>query len=161
MRRPSLAACRRYAPIALVVALAAGWALREVVAAADRADALTSRTVNVDQVALRESLDKGLRVGDVGIYLRGRTPGGSELVVGRYVIDAGKTPHEIHTHVQEEVLVLESGRADVVCDGLKSEAGRGSILYTRPNDPHGIYNTGSDPLIFTFIKWAPVADRSP
>ena len=29
------------------------------------------------------------------------------------------------------------------------------MMYSTPNVPHGINNTGQDPLTFYFIKWVP------
>ncbi len=75
-------------------------------------------------------------------------------MTGRYVLDPGKTPHKPHTHAEEEVMIVESGRGEIFCDGKTTQVGPGSVMYTTPNAPHGIVNTGKEPIVFYFIKWA-------
>ena len=70
-------------------------------------------------------------------------------------IDPGKTPHAPHTHVEEEIMIVESGRGEIFCDGKTTKVGPGSVMFTTPNAPHGITNTGETPLVFYFVKWAP------
>jgi mannose-6-phosphate isomerase-like protein (cupin superfamily) len=139
---------------ALALVLAAGWAAREAARAAERAAPLASQTVTLDRVTMTEAQDQGKRTGMIGLYLQGDTPASSSFVTGRFVIDPGKTPHAPHTHVEEEVLIVESGQGEIFCDGKTTKVGPGSVMYTAPNAPHGIVNTGQDPLAFYFVKWA-------
>lgn len=140
-------------PPALAVALALGWAAREVAFAASRAAPVRSATVTLDKVAMKEFRDQDKAVGKVGVYLGGDTPGSTKFVTGRFVLDPGKTPHAPHTHAEEEVMIVETGEGKIFCDGATTKVGPGSVMYTAPNAPHGIENTGETPLVFYFIKW--------
>ena len=139
----------------LALALAAGWAAREVAFAAERADMVASKTVRLDDISMAEAKYEGTRRGEIGIYVQGETPASSDFVTGRFVIDPGKSPHPPHVHVEEEIMVIESGHGKIFCDGKTTEVGPGSVMFTTPNAPHNIDNTGDEPLVFTFVKWAP------
>jgi mannose-6-phosphate isomerase-like protein (cupin superfamily) len=139
---------------AVALALALGWAGRERAFAVQRAELLKSRTVTLDQVKMADFSDRGSVVGKLGLYLSGDTPGSSKFVTGRLVLDPGKTPHPPHTHLEEEVMVIEQGHGDIDVDGKITRVGPGSVMYTAPNVSHGIVNTGDTPIVFYFVKWA-------
>ncbi|MHC5537859.1 cupin domain-containing protein [Singulisphaera rosea] len=146
-------------PAALALALGVGWAARELTFAQEGAAPLRSKTVVLDQIKMAEYRDQGKAVGQLGIYLAGETPRSSKFVTGRLVLDAGKSPHPPHVHEEEEVMVIESGHGEIVCDGETTKVGPGSVMYTTPNVAHGIVNTGDTPLVFTFVKWAEKAKK--
>ncbi len=54
-------------------------------------------------------------------------------------------------------MIVESGRGEIFCDGKTTKVGPGSAMYTTPDAPHGIVNTGDVPLVFYYLKWAPGA----
>jgi len=144
------------ATIVVSIALAAvtlGWASREYAFAQAKA-AARSQTVTLDQVKMSEFSYEGKPVGRIGVYVEGETPRSSGFVTGRFVLEPGQTPHAPHTHVEEEVMVVESGQGEIFCAGKTTKVGPGSVMFTTPNDPHGIVNTGKTPLVFYFIKWA-------
>jgi mannose-6-phosphate isomerase-like protein (cupin superfamily) len=142
-------------PTVLVVVLAVGWASREAAWAWAAAEPLRSGTVTLDQVQMGEYRDQGQAVGKLGIYVTGDTPASTKFVTGRFVLDPGKSPHPPHRHPEEEVMIVESGRGEILCDGKTTKVGPGSVMFTTPDAPHGITNTGDSPLVFTFVKWAP------
>ena len=144
-----------FIPSALALLLGLGWATREVAFAIERADHVRSQTVNLDQVEMSEDRPQGETVGKIGFYVKGDTPASRDFVTGRYAIEPGKTPHAPHVHVEEEVMIVESGHGTIFCDGKTTEVGPGSVMFTTPNAPHGINNTGKTPLVFYFVKWAP------
>ena len=139
----------------LALALALSWASRERAFARALAERVASQTVTVDAVAMKDDMPGGDLVGHNGVYFAGDTPASTKFVTGRYVIEAGKSPHAPHTHMEEEVMVVESGRGEIFCDGKTTKVGPGSAMYTAPNAPHGIVNTGDAPLVFYYMKWAP------
>ena len=150
LRRPNV----RTATFAgLSLALALGWASRERSFAQENA-ALKSQTITLDQVKMSDFSDRGNVVGKLGIYLAGDTPASTKFVTGRLVLDAGKTPHPPHTHLEEEIMVIEQGHGEIFVDGKITKVGPGSVMYTTPNVPHGIVNTGDTPIVFYFVKWA-------
>jgi mannose-6-phosphate isomerase-like protein (cupin superfamily) len=142
-------------PSALALILGLGWATREVAFAVERADLLRSQTVTLEQVAMKEFRYEDQPVGKIGIYVNGDTPGSSQFVTGRFVLEPGKTPHAPHVHPEEEVMIVESGHGEIICDGKTTHVGPGSVMFTTPNVAHGINNTGKTPLVFYFVKWAP------
>ncbi len=137
----------------LALGLASGWIGREMAHAQEKAKAVASQTVTLDQVKMDEYKDQGKAVGKAGVYVSGDTPGSTKFVTGRFVLEAGQTPHQPHTHAEEEVMVIESGEGEIFCDGKTTKIGPGSVMYTTPNAPHGIVNTGKTPIVFYFIKW--------
>jgi mannose-6-phosphate isomerase-like protein (cupin superfamily) len=136
----------------VALALGLGWLSREFAFAQEKA-AVRSQTVTLDQVKMKDYSDQGKQVGKIGIYLDGDAPRSSKFVTGRFVLDPGQTPHAPHTHVEEEVMIIESGHGEILCDGKTTKVGPGSVMFTTPNDPHGIVNTGKTPLVFYFVKW--------
>jgi mannose-6-phosphate isomerase-like protein (cupin superfamily) len=161
MRKPAVALLNviriRPYPVAITVlalALAIGWGLRERSFAQEKGAQAASQTVNLDKVAMNDYSYEGERVGKIGVYVSGDTPASSKFVTGRFVLEPGKTPHAPHTHLEEEVMVIESGNGEIFCDGKTTKVGPGSVMFTTPNASHGIKNTGDTPIVFYFIKWA-------
>jgi mannose-6-phosphate isomerase-like protein (cupin superfamily) len=144
---------KRWGFAALALVLAAGWSYREVAFAFDEGHRATSGTINLDQVEMKSFTDNGELVGKNGVYLAGDTPASNKFVTGRFVLQAGKSPHAPHTHAEEEVMIIENGHGEIVCDGKTTKIGPGSVMYTTPNVPHGITNTGSEPIVFYYVKW--------
>jgi mannose-6-phosphate isomerase-like protein (cupin superfamily) len=139
---------------ALALALAVGWAAREAAFAKAGDQSVPAQTVTLADVKMAEFRDKDKPVGQIGIYVSGDTPASTKFVTGRFVLDPGKTPHAPHTHVEEEVMIVESGHGEIFCDGKTTKVGPGSVMFTTPNAAHGIVNTGETPLVFYFVKWA-------
>lgn len=142
---------RGFALLALV--LAAAWSVREVALARAQARKVTSVTINLDQVQMASFTNKGDLVGKNGVYFAGDTPVSTRFVTGRFMLQPGKSPHPPHSHVEEEVMIIESGQGEILCDGKTTRVGPGSVMYTTPNAPHGITNTGGEPLVFYYVKW--------
>jgi mannose-6-phosphate isomerase-like protein (cupin superfamily) len=139
----------------LALVLALGWASREVAWALEPAKEVPSQTVVLDGVDMKEYTWLDQPAGKIGVYVSGDTPASSQFVTGRFILDPGKTPHTPHTHAEEEVMIVESGKGEIFCDGKTTRGGPGSVMFTTPNAPHGIVNTGTTPLVFYFVKWAP------
>jgi len=144
---------RRWSLAALALFLAAGWSYRELVFAQGAAREVASGTINLDQVEMKSFTGKGELVGKNGVYLSGDTPASTKFVTGRFVLQPGKSPHPPHTHVEEEVMIIESGHGEIFCDGKSTKVGPGSVMYTIPNAPHGITNMGDEPIVFYYVKW--------
>lgn len=151
---PRTTRLKTWAPWALAAALGLGWTVREASSAGDRAALVRSETVTLAKVAMKEFRFDGKPVGKIGLYVEGDTPASSRFVTGRFVLEPGQTPHPPHTHVEEEVMIIERGTGEIVCDGKTTRVGPGSVMYTAPNAPHGIVNTGDTPIVFYFVKWA-------
>ena len=97
--------------------------------------------------------------GVLRIYRDGSTSGLKSLVIGSIVLNPGAEPHPPHTHPEEEILLVTEGTGEISVKGNASAAGPGALLYTAPNELHGICNTGATPLTFYFIKWIAAGTR--
>jgi mannose-6-phosphate isomerase-like protein (cupin superfamily) len=150
---PRMQVFKKWLLISLALVLAAGWSYREAAFALGQGKEVTSRTINLDQLQLGDFMDKGELVGKSGVYLAGDTPASIKFVTGRFVLQPGKSPHAPHTHAEEEVMIIESGHGEIFCDGKTTKIGPGSVMYTVPNAPHGITNTGNEPIVFYYVKW--------
>lgn len=146
-------------PTAMALALGIGWASREAAFAQQQAEAVASKTITLDQIKMSRFKDGDKPVGQIGVYLAGETPRSKDFVTGRFVIDPHETPHAPHRHVEEEVMIVESGAGEIFCDGKTTKVGPGSVMYTAPDVPHGITNTSDEPLTFTFIKWTSKGEK--
>jgi mannose-6-phosphate isomerase-like protein (cupin superfamily) len=144
---------KRWGFAGLALVLAAGWSYREITFAQGASREVHSGTYNLDQVEMKGASDKGQPVGEIGVYLAGDTPASTKFVTGRFVLPPGKTPHAPHTHAEEEVMIIERGHGEIFCDGKTTKIGPGSVMYTVPNAPHGITNTGDEPIVFYYVKW--------
>jgi mannose-6-phosphate isomerase-like protein (cupin superfamily) len=142
-------------PSLLALLLAVGWTSRELAHARERAAGLPSQTLTLNQIKMSIFKDQGNPVGQIGLYVQGESQGCSSVVTGRFIIDPGKSPHAPHVHDDEEVLIVESGQGEIICDGKTTPVGQGSVMYSAPNIAHGINNTGKEPLTFYFVKWIP------
>ena len=73
-----------------------------------------SKTVTLDQVKMdRLPRARQARRQDRDLPRRATRPVSSKFVTGRLVLDPGKTPHPPHTHVEEEVMVIEQGHGEI------------------------------------------------
>ena len=144
---------KRWGFAGLTLVLAAGWSYRETAFALARAHKVSSATINLDQVQAVSITDKGEFVGKNSVYIMGDTPASTKFVTGRFTLPPGKSPHAPHTHAEEEVMIIESGQGEILCDGKTTKIGPGSVMYTTPNAVHGITNTGSEPIVFYYVKW--------
>lgn len=77
----------------------------------------------------------------------------SGMCTGMAVLDPGASPHEVHQHPEEEILIIALGDGEIECGGKKTNVGPGAIMYCAGNVPHGITNTGKVPLTFYWSKW--------
>jgi quercetin dioxygenase-like cupin family protein len=67
-------------------------------------------------------------------------------------LKAGSEPHPPHQHVDEEFLYVLEGSGTWFLNGKEIPAKTGDVLYTAPNDIHGI-RAGAAPLRFFVAKW--------
>ena len=144
-------------PTLAALVLATGWGLRERAFADEKAKQLASRTVNLSDIKLKEFVFAEKPRGEVGVYFDGETAGTRNFAVGQFRLKPGEEQHPIHQHPEEEIMIVTSGKGEISCDGKKTAVAPGSIMYTSPNAPHGIKNTGNDVLTFYFVKWIGVS----
>ena len=122
-----------------------------VVSASSTAPRLPDGVVDVESLPSSDPV-LGCRV---FTHYNGPTDELSGLCAGMCVLDPGSSPHPPHQHPEEEFMIVASGSGEIFCDGKTTKVGPGSVMYTTPNAPHGIVNTGDKPLTFYFVKWVP------
>jgi mannose-6-phosphate isomerase-like protein (cupin superfamily) len=98
-------------------------------------------------------IDRIPGIGESRTYYGGRTDQLKDLSVGTWRVLPGKSPHGVHTHAEEELLVFAEGMGEVSINGERSKVSVGSVMHCASNLPHGVYNTGSDDMLFYFVKW--------
>jgi len=83
------------------------------------------------------------------------------------VLEAGTSPHEPHGHIEEEILIMLSGQADLIVVGSGREApGQritvtpGSFVYYPACHRHTLENTGREPAVYLMFKWWTARKRS-
>ena len=85
-------------------------------------------------------------------HLSGPTAATADVLSGVVELKAGSEPHPPHQHVDEEFLYVLEGSGTWFLNGKEIPAKTGDVLYTAPNDIHGI-RAGAAPLRFFVAKW--------
>jgi quercetin dioxygenase-like cupin family protein len=91
---------------------------------------------------------------------RGITPSVDRMSFHMSVLSPGVTPHDPHSHADEELLIMLDGEADLVMvpENItgKQEHYRlaaGSLVYYPAFYTHTIHNTGSKPITYLMFRW--------
>lgn len=92
--------------------------------------------------------------GDQRVYFRGETEAVRLFECGSLELKPGMSPHPPHQHPEEEILIVATGSGEIFLNGKTISAPAGTIQYCKGNAPHGIENTGDEPLLFYYAKWA-------
>lgn len=85
-------------------------------------------------------------------HVSGATSATADVLSGVVELKAGAEPHPPHQHADEEFLYVLEGSGTWFLNGKEIPAKAGDVLYTAPNDIHGI-RAGSGPLKFFVAKW--------
>jgi XRE family transcriptional regulator, regulator of sulfur utilization len=92
--------------------------------------------------------------GKVRQVMRSATPTLDELEIHISTLDAGKSPHAPHQHVNEELLIVKEGTLETFQSGVTRRVGPGGIIFQASNEPHNVTNVGSAPATYFVINWA-------
>lgn len=63
-------------------------------------------------------------------------------------LQPGQMPHPAHTHVHEEMIMIETGELEVTISGKASRIGPGSTAYVKSMELHGWQNVGKTPATY-------------
>lgn len=77
----------------------------------------------------------------------------SRFEIHATTLKPGVESHPPHTHRAEEMMVLLSGNATANVGGESHKATAGDVILLRPDVPHNVVNTGSEPCTYYAIKW--------
>jgi mannose-6-phosphate isomerase-like protein (cupin superfamily) len=94
-------------------------------------------------------------------HLWGRTPTLIDVEGHSSILAPGANPHPLHQHIEEEILVVVSGSAELhVSDDAAGSAnaervriGPGDFAYYPAGTHHTLSNAGDTPLLYTMLKW--------
>jgi oxalate decarboxylase/phosphoglucose isomerase-like protein (cupin superfamily) len=93
-------------------------------------------------------------------HFRGRTAQVGFVDAHSSVLAPGASPHPLHAHVEEEILVVVSGQAELLtADKLNAQAvrretmGEGDFAYYPAFQPHTLINASDKPVLYTMLKW--------
>lgn len=100
---------------------------------------------------------------------KGATPSLSFMGCHVSVLSPGHSPHPPHSHVEEEILIVISGEAEIVIAASESDPAprrerlsRGQFSYYPAWQHHTLRNVSDTPVTYMMFKWtggpAPAAD---
>lgn len=99
-------------------------------------------------------------------HFHGQTPALLDLEGHSSLLAPGQSPHPLHSHVEEEILVVLAGAAELhtAADGagaglVTSAMGPGDFAYYPARQWHTIVNSSDRPVLYTMLKWSGAAER--
>jgi len=104
-------------------------------------------------VSLEDTRGNEFPQGAVRLYLNGPTDQLKDLATGTWRIKPGKSPHDVHQHPEEELLIFTEGTGEITIAGARQPVKPGSVMYCAANVPHGVFNGAASEMLFYFVKW--------
>jgi len=94
-------------------------------------------------------------------HLRGRTASLTDIECHSSILAPGVSPHPLHLHIEEELLVVVSGTAELhvaedaegTVKAERVQMGPGDFAYYPAYLHHTLRNAGDTPLLYTMLKW--------
>jgi len=93
-------------------------------------------------------------------FFRGSTPVVDDMECHASVLSPGQCPHPPHAHVEEELLIILEGEAELIIndkpslEGARLErVGPGAFVYYPAFKHHSLHNTGDKPVHYLMFKW--------
>jgi len=90
----------------------------------------------------------------------GPTPAHDQMACHVSILSPGHSPHLPHEHVEEELLIILDGEADIlIADGPRTEGAHverlhaGSFVYYPAHQYHTIRNCPAAPVTYLMFKW--------
>lgn len=94
-------------------------------------------------------------------HFQGRTPQLGDIESHSSLLAPGASPHPLHRHIEEEILVVVSGTAELYAaddaagssNAERVRMGPGDFAYYPEGAHHTLSNAGETPLLYTMLKW--------
>ena len=80
--------------------------------------------------------------------LTGTTHEGFPIDLHITTLQPGQMPHPAHTHVHEEMIMMETGTLEVVISGKPTRIGPGAVAFVKSQELHGWKNVGDGPATY-------------
>lgn len=93
--------------------------------------------------------------GDVRSVVKQPTATVNELEIHITTLNPGQTSHPAHRHVNEELILIDSGECETLSDGKWVRVKKGDIIFNASNSLHQIRNVGTVPAQYHVINWSP------
>jgi quercetin dioxygenase-like cupin family protein len=87
--------------------------------------------------------------------LKGEIPTGEYIEVHETTLAPGKMPHPPHRHKHTELMLLRTGRLELILDGKTDHLDPGDIAWCASDQLHGLKNTGPEPANYFVIAIGP------
>ena len=123
-------------------------AAQSAVSGSERMRPIANKAVSLEDTRARE-----FPQGAVRMYLNGPTDQLKDLATGTWRIKPGRSPHDVHQHPEEELLIFTEGSGEIVIAGVRQPVQPGSVMYCAANVPHGVFNGPASEMLFYFVKW--------
>jgi quercetin dioxygenase-like cupin family protein len=123
-------------------------AAQSAVSASGRKSPIANKAVSLEDTRASEFPQGAART-----YLNGPTDQLKDLATGTWRIKPGKSPHDVHQHPEEELLIFTEGAGEIVIAGVRQPVKPGSVMYCAANMPHGVFNGPGSEMLFYFVKW--------
>lgn len=88
--------------------------------------------------------------------LNGLTHTGSHIDLHITTLAPGEMPHPPHSHVWEEMVLVQTGTLDVTIAGHTTRIGPGSVGYVASEQRHGWKNVGDTPAEYFVLAFRQV-----
>ena len=117
---------------------------------------MLSTWIRALELPLERDAERGFKAHPI---FQGSTPNVQDLSCHVSVLDPGASPHELHSHPEEEILIVLDGEADLVleADGgageLVERAKPGTLAYYSARRRHTIRGAGRGPVTYLMLKW--------
>lgn len=85
--------------------------------------------------------------------LNGLTHAGSHIDLHITTLPPGQMPHPPHSHVWEEMVLVQEGTLDVMIAGNSVRIGPGSVAYVASEQRHGWKNVGDTPAQYFVLAF--------
>jgi mannose-6-phosphate isomerase-like protein (cupin superfamily) len=88
-----------------------------------------------------------------------KPPFSVRLRSGSVVLAPGEEVGEHKTEGREEAIIVLSGTATIVCEGLEATVSAKMLAYIPPESVHNVFNRGTEPLEYVYLV-TPISDAT-
>ncbi|MGO4212535.1 dimethylsulfonioproprionate lyase family protein [Terriglobus sp. 2YAB30_2] len=97
--------------------------------------------------------------GEVRSVVKQPTATVDQLEMHITTLNPGQTSHPAHRHVNEELIIMDSGECETLSDGKWIKVTKGDIIFNASNSLHQFRNVGKTPAQYHVINWSPNKDQ--
>jgi quercetin dioxygenase-like cupin family protein len=92
--------------------------------------------------------------GEVRSVVRRPTATLRELEMHVTTLNPGLASHPPHTHLNEELVIIDEGSVETLSAGKWHRIGPGSIIFNASNAPHALRNVGKAAARYHVVNWS-------